>query len=185
MAQDDADPAATGPVAEPASRAVTLGRISGLYGVRGWVRVFSFTEPREALLEYKHWLVGGPGAWTPVAVAEVRTHGRSLVARLAGTDDRDAAAAWVGADVAVPRERLPPTEQGEYYWADLEGLEVRHRDGRILGRVRRLLATGAHDVMGIRPEGQDREILVPFVPGEVVLAVDLDNGVIDVDWEWD
>jgi 16S rRNA processing protein RimM len=164
---------------------VTVGHISGLYGVRGWVKVFSYTEPREALLDYKEWLLGGPEGWTPVAVAEARTHGRTLVARLAGAEDRDAAAAYVGADVAVPRERLPETGEGEYYWADLEGLEVRHRDGRVLGRVSRMLATGAHDVMEIRPEGQDREILVPFVTDEVVLDVDLDNGVIDVDWEWD
>lgn len=181
MAQDDA----TEPVAEPGSPAVTLGRISGLYGVRGWVKVFSYTEPREALLDYKEWLVGGPGAWTPVTVTEARAHGQTLVARLADTEDRDVAAAYVGSDVAVPRERLPETEEGEYYWADLEGLEVRHRDGRILGRVTRMFATGAHDVMEIRPEAQGREILVPFVPGDVVLAVDLDNGVIDVDWEWD
>jgi 16S rRNA processing protein RimM len=183
VAQDDAEPAA--PIGEPGARAVILGRISGLFGVRGWIKVYSYTEPREALLEYKEWLVGEAGGWTPVAVAEATTHGQGLVARLAGAEDRDAAARYVGADIAVPRERLPQTEQGEYYWADLEGLEVRHRDGRVLGRVSRMLATGAHDVMAVRPEGQEREILVPFVPGEVVLAVDLDNGVIDVDWEWD
>lgn len=186
MVQDDAAPAA--PIGEPGARTVTLGRISGLFGIRGWVKVFSYTEPREALLEYKEWLLGEPGSWTPVAVAEAKTHGQGLVARLAGTEDRDAAARYIGADVAVPRDRLPETEQDEYYWADLEGLEVRHRDGRVLGHVGRMLATGAHDVMAVRradPEGGDREILIPFVPGEFVLAVDLDNGVIDVDWEWD
>lgn len=185
MAQDDLHPAGRAPLAEPGARAVILGRVSGLYGVRGWVRVFSYTEPREALLEYKEWLVGRPGAWKPMEVAEARTHGRTLVARLAGTEDRDAATAYVGADVAVPRERLPETEEGEYYWSDLEGLEVRHRDGRVLGRVSRMLGTGAHDVMEVRAEGQDRETLIPFVPGEFVLSVDLDAGVIDVDWEWD
>ncbi len=185
MAEDRSDPAVSVPHDGRRTRAVILGRISGLYGVRGWVKVFSYTEPREALLEHKEWLVGSPEAWTPVAVADARTHGRTLVARLAGTDDRDAAAAYVGADVAVPRDRLPATEEGEYYWSDLEGLEVRHRGGRVLGRVSRMLGTGAHDVMAIRPENQEPEILVPFVPGEFVLAVDLDNGVIDVDWEWD
>ena len=185
MADEDADPPGTRRRAEPGARAVILGRISGLYGVRGWVKVYSYTEPREALLEYREWLVGEPGAWTALAVAEARTHGRTLVARLAGTEDRDAAAAYVGADVAVHREALPATEKGEYYWSDLEGLEVRHRDGRILGRVSRMLGTGAHDVMVVRAERQEREVLIPFVPGEFVLAVDLDKGVIDVDWEWD
>jgi 16S rRNA processing protein RimM len=157
-----------------------------LYGVRGWIKVFSYTEPREALLDYKEWLVGGPGAWTPLEVAEAREHGGTLVARFAGTEDRDAAARYVGTDVAVERSRLPDTEPGEFYWADLEGLRVRHRDGRVLGRVSRMLATGAHDVMAVRPEQDEgeREILIPFVYGEFVLEVDLDGGVIDVDWEW-
>ena len=185
MAEEHADPPGTRGLDGPGARAVILGRISGLYGVRGWVKVYSYTEPREALLEYREWLVGGPGAWTALQVAEARTHGRTLVARLAGTEDRDAAAAYVGADVAVPREALPATEAGEYYWSDLEGLEVRHRDGRILGRVSRMLGTGAHDVMEVRDESREREILIPFVPGEFVLGVDLDGGVIDVDWEWD
>ena len=185
MAEEGANRPGTRRLAAPGARPVILGRISGLYGVRGWVKVYSYTEPRETLLEYSNWLVGGPGAWTALEVAEARTHGRTLVARFAATEDRDAAAAYVGADVAVPRESLPATEEGEYYWSDLEGLEVRHRDGRILGRVSRMLGTGAHDVMAVCAEGQDREILVPFVPGEFVVAVDLDNGVIDVDWEWD
>ncbi|HEX2138744.1 MAG TPA: ribosome maturation factor RimM [Woeseiaceae bacterium] len=185
MVQDDAESPATGPVGGPGARAVILGRISGLFGVRGWIKVFSYTEPREALLDYKEWLVGETGAWRPVTVAEAKTHGQGLVARLAGTEDRDTAAGYIGADIAVARERLPETEQGEYYWADLEGLEVRHRDGRVLGRLSRMLATGAHDVMEVRREGQEREILVPFVPDDVVLAVNLEKGVIDVDWEWD
>lgn len=167
---------------------VILGRITGLYGVRGWVRVRSYTEPRAALLEYHDWLVGHAGAWERFEV-EGREHGKALVARLEGTQDRDAAARFIGAEVAVERSRLPEPAAGEYYWADLEGLEVRHRDGRVLGRVDRLLETGAHDVLVVRPgepgeHGREGEILIPFVPGRFVRGVDLDAGVIDVDWEW-
>lgn len=175
----------------PADRKpVTLGRISGLYGVRGWVKVFSYTEPREALLDYKEWLVGVRGTWATVTLAEGKTHGKSLVARLEGTDDRDSAARFVGADIAVMRECMPEAGQGEYYWADLEGLQVRHRDGRMLGRVACMLATGAHDVMVVRRDGAggsngEREVLIPFVLEKFVLGVDLDKKVIDVDWEWD
>lgn len=166
---------------------VVLGRIAGLYGVRGWVRVRSWTEPREALLDYREWLVGSGDSWELKPVAEAKVHGKGLIARLEDMDDRDAAARLVGADVAVPRERLPEPAEGEYYWADLEGLEVRHRDGRVLGRVDRLIETGAHDVLVVRPgaAGHDSEVLIPFVPGEFVLGVDLAAGIIDVDWEWD
>lgn len=165
---------------------VTLGRISGLYGVRGWIRVFSYTEPRDALLNYKKWLVDLRGKWRPVGLAEGRQQGKSVVARLDGVDDRDAAAGYVGADIAVDRECLPQAAEGEYYWADLEGLKVRHCDGRVLGYVDRLLATGAHDVMVVRSNGfeENREVLIPFVLEKVILGVDLGGKVIDVDWEW-
>lgn len=171
---------------------VVLGRVSGLYGVKGWVRVYSYTEPRGALLDYRHWLLRADEAWTEKAVIDGRRQGKALVARLAGIEDRDQAGEWVGADIAVPRESMPETGAGQYYWADLEGLRVRHRDGRILGRVAHMLATGAHDVMVVQPgEGASAagrragEILIPFVPEIYILRVDTDEGVIDVDWEWD
>ena len=165
---------------------VILGRISGLYGVRGWVRVFSYTEPGEALLGYPSWLLGTPGGWVERTVAEGRKQGKSLVARLLGTEDRDAASEWIGADIAVARESLPPAGNGEFYWTDLEGLQVRHRDGRILGRVAYMLATGANDVMVVqRGDEKKQELLIPFVPEMYILRVDIAEGVIDVDWEWD
>lgn len=169
---------------------VRLGRVSGLYGVRGWIKVFSYTEPREALLDYKEWLVGVRGTWATVTLAEGRAQGKAIVARLEGTDDRDSAARFVGADIAVMRESMPDAGQGEYYWADLEGLQVRHRDGRLLGRVAYMLATGAHDVMVVHRDSEggsigEREVLIPFVLEKFVLGVDFDKKVIDVDWEWD
>ena len=167
---------------------MVIGRVTGLYGVRGWVRVFSYTEPRDALLAYRACLLRLDGAWRPHQLAEGRRQGKGLVARFSGVEDRDAAAAIVGAEVGVPRASLPATREGEYYWADLEGLQVRHTDGRILGRVAYLLETGAHDVLAVRSTEAGeagRERLIPFVPGRYVLGVDLERGIIDVDWEWD
>ena len=161
---------------------VVIGRISGLFGVRGWCKVHSYTEPREALIDYDAWRIGTEGDWRPVTVVEGRRHGKTLVVRLEGIEDRDAAAALVGLDIAVPRESLPDAGEGRYYWHDLEGLEVRRRDGTTIGRVRELLETGANDVLIVDGE---RETLIPFVVGEVVLDVDLANGHILVDWEWD
>lgn len=109
-------------------------------------------------------------------------HGRSVIAKLANVGDRDAAAEFVDFDIVVPREELPDTEELEYYWVDLEGLQVVHRDGRSLGKVACVMATGANDVLVV--EG-DRECLIPFVMGKFILDVDLAKGVISVDWEWD
>ncbi len=163
-------------------RLIVLGRVGAPWGVRGWVRLESFTEPREALLAYAECRLRRGEGWEAARIEEGRKQGRSLVARFAGTDDRDAAIALRGAEIGVPREFLPEPEEGHYYWADLEGLAVRHRDGRLLGHVAYLLATGEHDVLVVQGE---REVLVPFVMGRYVLGVDLENRVIDVDWEWD
>ena len=161
---------------------VILGRVTGLYGVKGWVRVHSYTEPREAILDYRDWSHLREGRWRSVRLAEGKRHGKSVIARLEGVADRDDAAAFIGEDIGVPRERLPEAGRGEYYWADLEGLQVIHTDGRTLGKVAYLLATGAHDVLVVQG---DQEILIPFVQEEVIKDVDLANGVVNVDWEWD
>jgi len=159
-----------------------LGRVSGLFGVRGWVKVFSYTEPRDAILEYRRWYLSKDGSWQPQALQEGRRQGKSIVARLDGIDDRDAAEGLIGCAIAVDRNDLPAADDGTWYWADLEGLDVVHRDGTRLGKVAYLLETGANDVL---VTNGDRERLIPFVADEVILDVDLDKGVITVDWEWD
>ena len=161
---------------------VVLGRISGVFGVKGWVKVFSFTEPKEAILDYDIWLLKRDDSWQTTAVEQGKTHGKSVIAKLEGVDDRDAATALMETDIAVSREAMPETKAGEYYWADLEGLKVVHRNGTELGTVSHLITTGANDVLVV---SGDQEKLIPFVMDEVVLDVDLDEGVISVDWEWD
>ena len=161
---------------------VILGRIVGLFGVRGWIKVYSYTEPREAVLDYKEWLLSRNGGWQRAVLAEGKRHGKAVIARLDGIEDRDAAAALTGSDIGVDRDALPDPGEGHYYWADLEGLVVVHRDGTELGRVAYLMATGANDVLVVDGHA---ERLIPFVPGEVILDVDLAAGVIRVDWEWD
>ena len=161
---------------------VILGRIVGLFGVRGWVKVHSYTEPREALLDYRDWLLGREDVWRHVELAESRQHGKGIVVRLRGIEDRDAAAELLGSEIGVDRDALPEPEEGRYYWADLEGLTVVGRDGTEFGKVAYLMATGANDVLVV--DGPV-ERLIPFVPETVILDVDLAEGVIRVDWEWD
>ena len=161
---------------------VILGRIVGLFGIQGWVKVYSHTEPREAVLDYTCWLLGRDGDWEPAELAEGKRHGKSVIARIEGIDDRDAAARLVGTDIGVERAQLPEPEDGHYYWADLEGMNVVHKDGSTIGTVAYVMATGANDVLVT--EGPD-ERLIPFVPETVILDVDIAARVITVDWEWD
>jgi 16S rRNA processing protein RimM len=165
-----------------ATAPVILGRISGLFGVRGWVRLFSYTEPREAVLQYKGLLLGRNGDWQSVEVAEGQRHGKSVILRLEGFDDRDQAVRLIGTEIGADRSELPEPEEGHFYWSDLTGLTVVHRDGTELGKVKDMLETGAHDVMVV--EGEQKR-LIPFVTNEVVLNVDFNEKVINVDWEWD
>ena len=122
------------------------------------------------------------GEWQAAKVQEGKRHGKSVIAHLQGVDDRDQAAALIGSDIAIPRDELPAAEDGSYYWLDIEGTQVVHRDGTDLGRVAYLMETGANDVLVTEGE---RERLIPFIAEKVILDVDFDKGVISVDWEWD
>jgi len=144
--------------------------------------VFSYTEPREAFLQYKGLLIGRNGGWQPAEVVEGQRHGKSVIALLKGFDDRDQAASLIGAEFGVQREDLPEPEDGQYYWLDLIGLTVVHHDGTELGKIDEILETGANDVMVVKG---DRERLIPFIKDEIVINVDFSEGKVNVDWEWD
>jgi len=159
-----------------------LGRVSGLFGVKGWVKVFSYTRPREAILDYDRWFLKKKGEWQAASIQEGQRHGKGVIAHLQGVDDRDQAADLIGCDIAIARDSLPEADEGSYYWADLEGMRVVHRDGSELGRVAYLLETGANDVLVTAGE---RERLIPFIAEKVILDVDFATGIISVDWEWD
>jgi len=166
---------------EASERRVLVGRIAGPYGVRGWVRVDSHTEPTENILSYDPWQVGLAGGWVSYRVMEGRRHGGGVVARLEGCDDRESARRLLGADIAVARGQLPALGAGEYYWADLVGLRVvAGGGGRELGRVAGLMETGANDVLVVQGA---REWLVPFLMDRVVTGIDLELGVVYVDWD--
>ena len=170
------------PEGNQASRMVLVGQVSGVYGVRGWVRVFSHTDPRANILEYRPWYLRIEGVWEEREVLHGRTHGKGVVAQLSGCEDRDCAAAIMGCDIAVRRDQLPGTARGEYYWTDLQGLRVVTTRGAELGRLDYLFATGANDVMVV--EG-DRQRMIPYRWGEVVREVDLAGGEMIVDWDPD
>jgi 16S rRNA processing protein RimM len=150
--------------------------------------VHSFTRPEENLLDYPRWWLAGPGEAYEARLIEGRRHGGGLVAQLsdaAGTPigDRDAAAALVGSEIQVDRSVLPEPEAGQYYWDDLIGLEVQSPSGKPLGRVTGMMDNGAQDVLVLEDGGQER--LIPFVPGEIIRSVDLQQRQIVADWEPD
>jgi 16S rRNA processing protein RimM len=152
-----------------------------VYGVQGWVKLESWTEPRMRIFDYQPWRLTAPGIDREVRNVEGRQQGKGIVARLPGIDDREGAAALTGTEITVARELLPAPSPGEYYWTDLEGLEVVTINDVPLGRVSHLFATGANDVMVVR--SADKERLIPFVQGSYVRSVDIPTGRMVVDWD--
>lgn len=152
--------------------------------MRGWVKIFSYTEPRQNIIHYQPWYLKKEqdADWVPVQLAEGRQQGKGVVARLQNCDDRDRAYDLMGSEIAIHRDQLPATGPGEYYWAELQGLQVVTVEGEALGTVDHLLSTGANDVLVVKGE---RERLIPFVTGSVVIEVDLERGEIQVDWDKD
>ena len=167
----------------PNSDYLNAGQISGVFGVKGWVKVYSFTEPRENILRYSPWLVQKNNQTREIKVIGGQRHGNTVIAELDGVTERDAAHALMGAKILVAKSQLPKPKPGEFYWADLVGLRVETDLGAKLGVVDHLLETGANDVLVIRDGETER--LIPFLQGHTVLRIDLDAGVMIVDWDPD
>ncbi|MGZ4998221.1 MAG: ribosome maturation factor RimM [Methylobacter sp.] len=159
---------------------ISVGKISGVFGVKGWVKVFSFTDPRENILTYSPWLLKKDDETKIVKVIDGQLQGKTIVAQLAGVNDRDQAAGLMGWDIFITRDQLPKAAKGEYYWSELIGLNVETIDGVQLGTVESLLETGANDVIIVQGE---RERCLPFLKGQTIINVDLDAGKIIVDWD--
>ncbi len=161
---------------------IYVGRISGVFGVKGWIKVFSFTDIRENILNYSPWLLKKDSETRSVSVVDGKLQGKVVVAQLDGINDRDQAASLIGWDIFITPEQLPRVAKDEYYWSDLIGLNVETNLGVQLGIVDGLLETGANDVVIIKGE---RERVIPFLQGQTIISIDLEAGKMVVDWDPD
>ena len=171
---------------------VVVGLVSGLHGVQGALKIKSFCEPTEGIFKYQPWTLARPPASvassatladtsTLVGVPlKIRGAGTSLAARFPEIEDRDQAALWLGSLISVPRSSLPKLKLGDYYWRDLIGINVENLQGVALGVIEEMMATGSNDVMVLNG---DRQRLLPYIPGQFVMNVDLVAGKMLVDWD--
>jgi 16S rRNA processing protein RimM len=162
-------------------RRVVLGQVGGAFGVQGWVRIQSYTDPPENILDYRRWQLGRAGQWREVEVEDGKMTAKGVLAKLAGVATPEEARLVTGSEIAVGRDELPAAAPGEYYWSDLEGLQVYGREDVLLGRIEEFRATPAGTVVVIRGE---RQHWVPFVK-ERIVSVDLDAGRVVLDWAAD
>jgi len=162
---------------------ILLGRVHGAFGVRGELKLESFTEPAPAIFSYQPWtLRDAQGHERTLTQARGRETAKGLVATFPDVGDRDAAEALRGSEVYAPRSALPPPKPGEYYWVDLEGLRVVNLEGADFGVVSHLFSTGANDVLVVRG---DRERMIPFLEPDYIRSVDFDSRIVTVDWDAD
>lgn len=164
---------------------IPVGKISGIFGVKGWMKVFSFTEPRQNILGYSPLYISRKGEWVEAKISGGRAQGKGIVIGLVDITDPDQVLPLIGSELAITKKQLKPTAKDEFYWSDLIGLEVINLRNEVLGQVKEVLATGAHDVLLVQDKEHDVERLIPFVMGEIVEQVSLDDNVIQVNWELD
>ena len=160
-----------------------VGKIFGVFGIKGWVKIFSFTGHRESVVQYSPWLLKKNAITKTVDVLAGQLQGQSVVAQLKGIDDRNDAEALIGWDIYIDYAQLPKLKNDEYYWSDLIGLEVENTDGVVLGLVESLLETGANDVLIV--QGSERQHAIPFIRPQTVLHIDLVERKMRVDWDAD
>ncbi|VAW74879.1 16S rRNA processing protein RimM [hydrothermal vent metagenome] len=167
---------------------IVVGRLCGVFGVKGWLKVYSFTEQQLQILEYKPWYLKRGDCLQQFDLIESRKHGKGIVVQLKGIHSRDIAAEWVNAEIMIDSEQLPKLPEGEFYWADLTGLKVLDLSGVLLGIVVDFMQTGANDVLVLKVPSSEQnegsqEVLIPYLMDQVIKKVDLEQQEIIVDWD--
>lgn len=164
---------------------VEIGEIVGVHGVQGWVKIKSFTRPRDNIKQYKVWQIRANkhANWQNTPILAVKSQGKGMIARLQDVNDREAAALLMGWQIAIHEQQLPNLQQDEYYWRDLIGLRVINHENINFGVVDHLIETGANDVLVVKDKTQER--LIPFEQQHTIQQIDLDAGEIRVEWDAD
>lgn len=172
------------------SELIVVGKITTVYGVKGWVKIHSFTDPMENLLGYQRCFLERGGQWQLLAIADAKLHGKGLVVLLDGVNDREEARLYCQCNIAVERSAMPELEEDEFYWHQLVGLQVYTEsvDGKelLLGKVHSMMETGANEVIVVhkcKGSIDKQERLIPWLSDQVIKLVDIDAGIIRVDWD--
>jgi 16S rRNA processing protein RimM len=164
---------------------IIIARFGKVFGLKGWIKVISFTTPKENIFKYKHWLIKKPGVsseWTPLEIKEKKIQGVYLIVKLPDCANCEQAQHFVNTEIAVERHQMPNPKENEYYWADLEGMSVVNEQDINLGIVDHLFNNGANDVIFIKDPIQKKERLLPYIK-HVIKRIDLENKIIYVDWD--
>lgn len=159
---------------------VIVGKIGSTYGVRGWLKILSYTEATTNILEYQPWYLEQGKDWKPVEITGSRAHGNSVIVKFPDIDNPEQARRLTGKKIAVMRSQLPTLKQDEFYWNDLKGLTVINQHGETLGKIIYLIAAGSNDVLVVKG---DEEYAIPYLLKRTVISIDLNKKIMRVNWE--
>jgi len=168
---------------------VVVGKIGSTYGIKGWMKITSYTNSVEGIFDYSPWLIQEQGKWREVKVSQWRFHGQAVIAALEGVETREQAQMLTNCEIAVLPEQIPELPEDEFYWRDLLDCEVINTKGYHMGKVDQIVETGSNDVLLVKANAKDSfgkvERMIPFVPGQFVLEVNVPEKQIVVDWDPD
>lgn len=166
---------------------IVVGKFGACYGIRGWLKIHSFTEDSESIFDYQPWYIQRAGKWQVVEPEAFKPHNQDTIVKIKGIDDRDLANALTNIEIFVDADQLPELTDGDFYWKDLIGCRVVTVAGYDLGQVTDLMETGSNDVLVVKANLKDafgaKERLLPFVEQQVIKNIDLSAKTIVVDWD--
>jgi len=166
---------------------IILGKVGAVYGIKGWLKIHSFTDETDAILDYFPWSLKLGNKTQTVDITDWRKHNKGLIVKVGNIDDRDEAQALVGSEILISDTSLPELPQGDFYWRDLIGMTVVTTKGYDLGVVSDMMETGANDVLVVKANLNDgfskKERLIPYLLEQVVESVSIENKQICVDWD--
>ena len=171
------------------SEPVVVGQLGAVYGIKGWLKVNSFTDQPEGIFDYRPWLIKNGSSWREIQVTGWKRHGKGLICKLVDIDEREQAQMLTGADIAVSAESFSALPDDEFYWRDLIGCRVKNIKGYDFGLVTQLMETGSNDVLVVKANANDafgqRERLIPFLEDQVIKSVNIQDSIIEIDWDPD
>ena len=160
---------------------IHVGKIAGAHGIKGWLKIISFTSPPENIVQYSSWIIQKDGKDQVYTVVEGKQNHNKIIVKLRDIDDRTQAEKLKNSEIKIMRSELPNLGDQKYYWSDLEGLKVISIDQESIGIVDSLFETGANDVLVVKGKNNKR-ILIPFVMDEIIKEVNIDLDYIKVYW---
>ena len=160
---------------------IYLGKITGVHGIKGWLKIQSFSSPPENILNYPSWIINNQGEEDSYSIERGRKHHNKIIVKIEKIDDRTTAESLINSKILILRSDLPKLSNENYYWSDLEGLSVLNSEEKVIGKIESLIETGANDVMVIITL-KDERILIPFVMHEIIKEVNVELSYIKIDW---